>query len=54
MRGPDLELYKVACASGIAVVAAGGVRNDADVESLARLGCEAAVMGVGYLARLGL
>jgi hypothetical protein len=45
MRGPDLELYKVACASGIAVVAAGGVRNDADVESLARLGCEAAVHG---------
>jgi len=54
MRGPDLELYQVACASGIAVVAAGGVRNDADVDALAQLGCEAAVMGVGYLTRLGL
>jgi phosphoribosylformimino-5-aminoimidazole carboxamide ribotide isomerase len=54
MRGPDLELYQVACGSGIAVVAAGGVRNDADVDALAQLGCEAAVMGVGYLTRLGL
>jgi phosphoribosylformimino-5-aminoimidazole carboxamide ribotide isomerase len=54
MRGPDLDLYETACASGIAVVAAGGVRNDEDVEALAQLGCEAAVMGVGYLKRLGL
>ena len=54
MRGPDLHLYETACASGIAVVAAGGVRNDEDVEALAQLGCEAAVMGVGYLKRLGL
>jgi phosphoribosylformimino-5-aminoimidazole carboxamide ribotide isomerase len=54
MRGPDLSLYERACASGIAVVAAGGVRNDDDVEALAAIGCEAAVMGIGYLARLGL
>jgi len=54
MRGPDLALYEKVCKSGIAVVAAGGVRDDADVESLAQVGCEAAVMGVGYLARLGL
>ena len=54
MRGPDLALYEQACASGLAVVAAGGVRNDDDVAALARVGCEAAVMGVGYLARLGL
>ena len=54
MRGPDLALYQQVCASGIAVVAAGGVRDDADVEALARVGCEGAVMGVGYLARLGL
>jgi phosphoribosylformimino-5-aminoimidazole carboxamide ribotide isomerase len=54
MRGPDLALYEEACRSDIAVVAAGGVRNDDDVEALARVGCEAAVMGMGYLARLGL
>jgi hypothetical protein len=30
------------------------VRNDDDVASLAAVGCEAAVMGVGYLKRLGL
>jgi phosphoribosylformimino-5-aminoimidazole carboxamide ribotide isomerase len=54
MRGPDLSLYERACTSGIPVVAAGGVRNDEDVEALASIGCEAAVMGVGYLARLGL
>jgi phosphoribosylformimino-5-aminoimidazole carboxamide ribotide isomerase len=53
MRGPDLALYESACASGIAVVAAGGVRNEGDVAALARVGCEAAVMGVGYLSRLG-
>lgn len=54
MRGPDLALYEEACRSDISVVAAGGVRNDDDVEALARVGCEAAVMGMGYLARLGL
>jgi phosphoribosylformimino-5-aminoimidazole carboxamide ribotide isomerase len=54
MRGPDLALYQQVCASGIAVVAAGGVRDEADVERLALVGCEGAVMGVGYLARLGL
>ncbi|MHB8378657.1 MAG: 1-(5-phosphoribosyl)-5-[(5-phosphoribosylamino)methylideneamino]imidazole-4-carboxamide isomerase [Acidimicrobiales bacterium] len=54
MRGPDLALYERTCASGIPVVAAGGVRDDDDVAALAEVGCEAAVMGVGYLARLGL
>ncbi|MCU1362635.1 MAG: imidazole glycerol phosphate synthase [Acidimicrobiaceae bacterium] len=54
MSGPDLSLYEQACASGLAVVAAGGVRGDDDVEALARVGCEAAVMGVGYLTRLSL
>jgi phosphoribosylformimino-5-aminoimidazole carboxamide ribotide isomerase len=53
MRGPDLGLYEQVCASGIAVVAAGGVRDDADLVALAGVGCEAAVMGVGYLKRLG-
>jgi phosphoribosylformimino-5-aminoimidazole carboxamide ribotide isomerase len=54
MRGPDLALYEQICAGGIPVVAAGGIRNDADVAALADVGCEAAVMGVGYLTRLGL
>jgi len=54
MRGPDLDLYERVCASGIAVVAAGGVRDDRDLRALEAIGCEAAVMGVGYLARMGL
>jgi phosphoribosylformimino-5-aminoimidazole carboxamide ribotide isomerase len=54
LRGPDLTLYREACASGLRVVAAGGVRDDADVGALELVGCEAAVMGLGYLARLGL
>jgi phosphoribosylformimino-5-aminoimidazole carboxamide ribotide isomerase len=54
MRGPDLALYETVCASGIAVVAAGGIRDDDDVIALAEIGCEAAVMGLGYLRRLGL
>ena len=54
MRGPDLALYQRVCASGIAVVAAGGVRDDGDVAALAAVGCEGAVMGLGYLSRLGL
>jgi phosphoribosylformimino-5-aminoimidazole carboxamide ribotide isomerase len=54
MGGPDLALYRTACASGIAIVAAGGIRDDGDVEALFEIGCEAAVMGLGYLPRLGL
>jgi phosphoribosylformimino-5-aminoimidazole carboxamide ribotide isomerase len=54
MSGPDLPLYELACASGLAVVAAGGVRGDDDIAALAEVGCEAAVMGVGYLSRIGL
>jgi phosphoribosylformimino-5-aminoimidazole carboxamide ribotide isomerase len=54
MQGPDLPLYEQACASGIPVVAAGGVRDDNDVALLEAIGCEAAVMGLGYLRRLGL
>ena len=54
MRGPDLALYQRVCSRSMAVVAAGGVRHDEDVTALAAVGCEGAVMGVGYLARLGL
>jgi phosphoribosylformimino-5-aminoimidazole carboxamide ribotide isomerase len=54
LQGPDLALYQRVCSSGIAVVAAGGIRDDDDVAALEALGCEAAVMGMGYLRRLGL
>jgi phosphoribosylformimino-5-aminoimidazole carboxamide ribotide isomerase len=54
MRGPDLALYEKVCASGLAVVAAGGVRDDHDVALLEAIGCEAVIMGVGYLARMNL
>ncbi len=54
MRGPDLGLYRRVCQRAFAIVAAGGVRNNDDVTTLAEIGCEAAVMGLGYLACLGL
>ena len=54
MQGPDLELYQRVCASNIAVVAPANVRDDNDVAALANVGCEAAIMGLGYLRRLGL
>ncbi len=54
MRGPDLGLYRRVCASGLAVVAAGGIRDDHDVAEVEAVGCEAAIMGVGYLPRIGL
>jgi len=52
MLGPDLELIHRVCDSGIPVVAAGGIRDDDDLAALAAVGCEAAVMGLGYLQRL--
>jgi phosphoribosylformimino-5-aminoimidazole carboxamide ribotide isomerase len=46
--GPDLSLYLELCAFPLKVIAAGGVRNQADVDALAALGCEAAVTGRAY------
>lgn len=54
MSGPDLELYRRLCATGIAVVAAGGVRHMDDVKALEALGCEAAVMGTALAQQLGI
>ncbi len=54
LGGPDLALYERVCASGLGVVAAGGVRDDGDLAALEAVGCEGAVMGMGLLARLGL
>jgi len=54
MQGPDLALYEQVCRGGIRVVAAGGVRDEKDVDDLEATGCEAAIMGLGYLKRLGI
>ena len=54
MQGPDLALYEQVCRGGILVVAAGGVRDEKDVDDLEAIGCEAAIMGLGYLKRLGI
>ena len=53
MGGPDLSLYEELCGSGIAVVAAGGVRSTEDINALAAVGCEAAVMGTALAIELG-
>jgi phosphoribosylformimino-5-aminoimidazole carboxamide ribonucleotide (ProFAR) isomerase len=53
MGGPDLALYEQLCGSGIAVVAAGGVRSAEDIDALAAIGCEAAVMGTALAIELG-
>jgi phosphoribosylformimino-5-aminoimidazole carboxamide ribotide isomerase len=45
LSGPDLALVESVAASGLAVLAAGGVRSPADVEDLAGAGAEAAVVG---------
>jgi phosphoribosylformimino-5-aminoimidazole carboxamide ribotide isomerase len=54
LSGPDLELYRTCCATGIPVVAAGGVRGDDDVQALEAVGCEAVIMGLGLLDLLGI
>jgi phosphoribosylformimino-5-aminoimidazole carboxamide ribonucleotide (ProFAR) isomerase len=53
LAGPDLDLYRRVCAGPLPIVAAGGVR-DRDLADLEEVGCEAAIMGLGFLARLGL
>ena len=45
LSGPDLALVESVAASGLTVLAAGGVRSPDDVEDLARAGAEAAVVG---------
>jgi phosphoribosylformimino-5-aminoimidazole carboxamide ribotide isomerase len=53
MGGPDIALYETICRSGIPVVAAGGVRNQSDIDALEAAGCEAAVMGTALAIQLG-
>jgi phosphoribosylformimino-5-aminoimidazole carboxamide ribonucleotide (ProFAR) isomerase len=49
LAGPDLELVHIAAATGLRVLAAGGVRSPADVEALADAGAEAAIVGRALL-----
>jgi phosphoribosylformimino-5-aminoimidazole carboxamide ribotide isomerase len=46
LSGPDEALLTRAVSSGIAVIAAGGIRSHADVDAVAAIGCEAAVSGL--------
>ena len=50
LAGPDLALVRRAVAAGGRVLAAGGIRNVADVETLAAVGAEAAVVGRALLS----
>ena len=50
LAGPDLELIRQVAASGLKVLAAGGVRSPKDVEDLAEAGAEAAIVGRALLA----
>jgi len=45
MSGPDLELVAKFCASGLQVLAAGGIRGADDLADLEELGCEGAIVG---------
>jgi phosphoribosylformimino-5-aminoimidazole carboxamide ribotide isomerase len=50
MSGPDLELLaRVGDISGLPIVAAGGIRSEADLVALADLGVEGAVVGRALL-----
>jgi len=48
MSGPDLDLYRELVPFGFAVIAAGGVRHQGDVDALAEIGCEGAVAGRAF------
>jgi phosphoribosylformimino-5-aminoimidazole carboxamide ribotide isomerase len=50
LAGPDLKLVRQVAASGLNVLAAGGVRSPQDVAALAEAGAEAAVVGRALLA----
>jgi phosphoribosylformimino-5-aminoimidazole carboxamide ribotide isomerase len=50
LAGPDLELVRSVAASGLDVLAAGGVRSPGDVRALAAAGAGAAVVGRAIIA----
>jgi phosphoribosylformimino-5-aminoimidazole carboxamide ribotide isomerase len=50
LGGPDLDLLRnVREASGLPVLAAGGIRSEADLDAVAAMGCEGAVVGRALL-----
>ena len=49
LEGPDLALLREVVASGIPVLAAGGVASEADVAAIEEAGCEAAIVGRALL-----
>lgn len=50
LGGPDLDLLSaVSEASGLPVLAAGGIRSEADLAAVAAIGCEGAVVGRALL-----
>lgn len=49
LEGPDLALLRQVVASGIPVLAAGGVASEADVAAIEETGCEAAIVGRALL-----
>jgi phosphoribosylformimino-5-aminoimidazole carboxamide ribotide isomerase len=51
LAGPDLALIGEVAASGLRVLAAGGIRSPEDVTALAEAGAEAAVVGRALLPR---
>lgn len=50
LQGPDLELVATVAASGLRVLAAGGIRERSDLAALAAVGAEAAIVGRALLA----
>jgi len=49
LAGPDVELLARVVGRGPAVLAAGGISSEADLEAVERAGCEAAVVGRALL-----
>ena len=50
LTGPDLDLLReVSDASGLPVLAAGGIRSESDLAAVAAVGCEGAVVGRALL-----
>lgn len=50
LGGPDLDLLReIRDASGLPVLAAGGIRSEADLAAVAAIGCEGAIVGRALL-----
>ena len=52
LSGPDVALVASVAASGLRVIAAGGIRSPADVAAVAAAGAEAAVVGRALLQQM--